>query len=57
MKLSWFQDKKSCPHYDLTPSRRAAAIAAGAVEMDRRGAVAIWRQRRQFITGLAEAQP
>lgn len=56
MKLSWFQDKKSCPHYDLTPSRRAAAIAAGAVEMDRRGAVAIWRARREFIAGQAEAQ-
>lgn len=57
MRLSWFQDKKSCPHYDLTPSRRAAAIAAGAVEMDRRGSVAIWRARREFIAGLAEAQP
>jgi hypothetical protein len=56
MRLSWFQDKKTAPHYDLTPSRRAAAIAAGAVEVDRHGAVAIWRERRRFLAGLAEVQ-
>lgn len=54
MRLSWFQDKKTAPHYDLTPSRRAAAIAAGAVEVDRHAAVAIWRARRAFIAGQAQ---
>lgn len=54
MKLSWFQDKPRAPHYDLTPRRRAAAIAAGAVEVDRKGAVAIWRERRAFLAGQAE---
>lgn len=50
MKRSWFQPK-STSHYDLTPSRRTAAIAAGAVEVNRRRAVEIWRARR-----VAEAQ-
>jgi hypothetical protein len=33
MRRSWFQDHPILPHYDLTPSRRAAAVRAGAVEM------------------------
>jgi hypothetical protein len=31
MKRAWFQDHPTCPHYDLTPKRREAALAAGAV--------------------------
>lgn len=31
MRRSWFQPL-SWPHYDLTPSRRASAVRAGAVE-------------------------
>ena len=31
LKRAWFQDHPSAPHYDLTPSRRAKALAAGAV--------------------------
>lgn len=46
LKCSWFQANASTPHYDLTPSRRTAAIGAGAIEVDRRGAVAIWRELR-----------
>jgi hypothetical protein len=45
MKRSWYQPKSS-PHYDLTPSRRAAAVAAGAVEVDRHQLVAIIRRLR-----------
>lgn len=49
MKRSWFQDKRAAPHYDLTLSRRQAAVALGAIEVERRQAVAIWRQRREAV--------
>lgn len=45
MHRAWFQEH-STPHYDLSPRRREAAVAAGAVEVDRRTAVEIWRRRR-----------
>lgn len=34
MKRAWFQDVAVMPHYDLTPGRRAAALRAGAVEVE-----------------------
>lgn len=42
LKRSWFQGrpKSSAAHYDLTPSRRARAVAAGAVEVSARELVA-----------------
>jgi len=33
LKRAWFQRHALAPHYDLTPRRREAAVAAGAVEM------------------------
>lgn len=33
MRPEWFQDKQGFPHYDLVPPRRAAAIKAGAQEI------------------------
>ena len=36
MKRAWFQSHPLADHYDLTPSRRTAAIAAGAVEVSAR---------------------
>ena len=34
MRRSWFQPKRGFPHYDLVPTKREAAIKAGAVETD-----------------------
>lgn len=42
MRRAWFQTPKrlaDLPHYDLVPPRRAAALAAGAVELDRHGTI------------------
>lgn len=50
LRLAWFQSSKSAPHYDLTASRRTAAITLGAVEVDRRTAAAIWRNRRDQVS-------
>lgn len=49
LKRAWFQDKPGRPHYDLTPVRRIHAVAAGAVEVDRRQAVTILRARRERV--------
>jgi len=47
----WFQNKpQSTPHYDLTAGKRAEAVRAGAVEIDRKKTVAIiraWREHRK----------
>ncbi len=42
LRREWFQGN----HYDLTPGRRAAAVRAGAKELARAEAVAIWRAQR-----------
>ena len=34
MRPEWFQDKNGFPHYDLVPPRRAAAVRAGAIELE-----------------------
>ena len=44
LKRTWFQPS-STPHYDLTASIRAKAIALGAQEVDRRQAVTIWKAK------------
>ena len=36
LKPEWFQAKPKHPHYDLTPSKRAAAIKLGAVPVSSR---------------------
>ena len=58
LKRDWFQwkDAFSLPHYDLTPRRRAAAVLAGAIEVDRREAVRLWRARREAIAAAMEGE-
>lgn len=46
LKKSWFQNHRLMPHYDLTTSRRVAAILAGAIEKDWRHMVAMSKQKR-----------
>jgi hypothetical protein len=46
MARKWYQRDASTPHYDVPSEKRAAAIAAGAVEVDRRGMVAVIRRIR-----------
>lgn len=36
LQRRWFQAKSNVPHYDLTPTYRAKAIEAGAVEKSAR---------------------
>jgi hypothetical protein len=45
----WYQRDASTPHYDLSQEQRAEAIAAGAIEVDRRGLVAVIRRIRASI--------
>ncbi len=49
MKRKWFQNHSDHPHYDLTESRRAAAILAGAKEVSFKEAVLVIRSRRIMI--------
>lgn len=49
MKLAWFQNSSSAPHYDLTPSRREIAVMFGAVEVDRNLSCEIWKARRDAV--------
>ncbi len=45
----WYQRNASTPHYDISKEKRAEAIAAGAIEVDRRGVVAVIRRIRESI--------
>lgn len=36
LKRAWFQDHPRHPHYDLIPTKRAAAIKMGAMALSRR---------------------
>lgn len=51
LRREWFQPL-SRPHYDLSKTRRIAAIAAGAVELDRHELVAM--MKRQLPVWAAE---
>lgn len=61
MRREWFQDSPpaSFPHYDMQPSRRAAALALGAVELDRTAFVMklLRRLPEYSATPLARVHP
>lgn len=44
-RREWFQPQPF-PHYDVPLFRRARAVALGAIEVDRRGLVAVMRRVR-----------
>jgi hypothetical protein len=47
-KREWFQPgDTNPPHYDLAASRRKRAVAAGAIEIDRRQMVRFMREWRR----------
>ena len=49
MARKWYQRDASTPHYDLSKEKHAEATAAGAIEVDRRGVVAVIRRIRASI--------
>lgn len=40
----WFQYRASVPHYDIAKVKRGLAVAAGAIEVDRKGLASIMRK-------------
>jgi len=54
MKADWFQPSRVAPHYDLVKARRDAAVAFGAVEVDRRTAADIWAARRDAMIKITK---
>lgn len=52
LKRSWFQDKPSFPHYDLSPTKRRAAIQLGAKPVTNYEMVEIvrkWQAERDYF--------
>lgn len=45
VKRKWFQNHAT-PHYDICQAKRQLAVEAGAIEVDRRGLVAVIRRLR-----------
>lgn len=46
LNLRWFQARASTPHFDISQSKKAMAIAAGAIELDRRPFVDVMKRIR-----------
>jgi uncharacterized protein DUF4031 len=63
LRRAWFQRGKRLgrpdehdpagDHYDVTAGKRRMAVAAGAVEIDRNGLVALMRKRRAAVQAHA----
>ena len=52
-----FQDHPIAPHYDLTASKRAAALTLGAVFVSARQQSVMRRARRQTYSGSTRRAP
>ena len=46
LNRSWFQERPSLPHYDLTARMRRIAIRAGAIQHSARQMLVWWRARK-----------
>lgn len=56
LSRKWFQPT-SHPHFDICKANRARAVAAGAVEVDRRQLVGVMkRYRNKWLGDLAERE-
>lgn len=57
----WFQDPRtmnvSAPHYDIAKSKRALAVAAGAVEVDKYQMSVVSRWACYALTGKGNPDP
>lgn len=53
LKREWFQEHRIVPHYDLTPKRRVAALALGAVHVPMRHQIKL--RRAVIATGKASS--
>ena len=51
LKREWFQEHRIAPHYDLTPKRRIAALALGAVYRPMRQQI---KMRRAAMAAVRE---
>lgn len=49
LKRAWFQNKRSCPHYDITMPKKQKALTLGACELDRREMSRKIREIRQSL--------
>ncbi len=57
LRRSWFQDHAQRWHYDLTPGKRAQAVAAGAVEISPADLARIIQARREPSTLTRRDEP
>jgi hypothetical protein len=47
LRRGWFQNHVLCPHYDLTPRKRALALSKGAVFVSARAQAKARREKRE----------
>jgi hypothetical protein len=51
IRRCWFHNNARHPHYDVTDEQRAAAIVAGALEVDERTLVVVAKRSRVVSAG------